>query len=626
MLVWVRRLLENWIARGFFALLVAVFVFWGISNVVTLIGSDTAVAHVAGRAIDISEVQAAYQTALNQAEQQGGGQPAAGQREQIAQDALASVLRQAVLGAAENKLGITAPDSAIHQAILGIPAFQVGGQFSESQFEQVLQQNSTTPAKFLTQVGDDIADRQLLTAVVAGAVPPAPLVGQIFDYIAEQRTAETVNFPLAAEPAPKPPAAAVLQRFWRDHPADFTAPEYRTIKLVILSPALLAPQESIPQADVDAAYARVVAEQPPVVALRGADVILAGDLAAASRLQAAWAKGADWAAMQTLAKKFNATPIELPATTQAGVPSPALGAAMFAAAPDKVTGPVAGPGGMFIFKVTSVSQSGPDPATVKAQILQQLQLQKAQAEVAQDVDSLQDALAGQTPLDRLPGNLGLVAVQGTLDAKGNTPDGGSAPIPGDDALKTAILQAAFAAHPGDPAQLTNGPEGSYFALTVDKLSPPALQPYDQVAANVLSAWTKDEISREAETKAAALLGAVTSGKTLDEAASAAGDSVSVTAPFTRGSQPAGMPAAMAATLFTLTPGQATMAQTDDGFMVAGLERVTHPAQAQDPADVTQLQQSMVKALQTDVGQSFLAGLQKQDQLSVNQKLLAQLYN
>jgi len=626
MLVWVRRLLENWIARGFFALLVAVFVFWGISNVVTLIGSDTAVAHVAGRAIDISEVQAAYQTALNQAEQQGGGQPAAGQREQIAQDALASVLRQAVLGAAENKLGITAPDSAIHQAILGIPAFQVGGQFSESQFEQVLQQNGTTPAKFLTQVGDDIADRQLLTAVVAGAVPPAPLVGQIFDYIAEQRTAETVNFPLAAEPAPKPPAAAVLQRFWRDHPADFTAPEYRTIKLVILSPALLAPRESIPQADVDAAYARVVAEQPPVVALRGADVILAGDLAAASRLQAAWAKGADWAAMQTLAKTFNATPIELPATTQAGVPSPALGAAMFAAAPDKVTGPVAGPGGMFIFKVTSVSQSGPDPATVKAQILQQLQLQKAQAEVAQDVDSLQDALAGQTPLDRLPGNLGLVAVQGTLDAKGNTPDGGSAPIPGDDALKTAILQAAFAAHPGDPAQLTNGPAGSYFALTVDKLSPPALQPYDQVAANVLSAWTKDEISREAETKAAALLGAVTSGKTLDEAASAAGDSVSVTAPFTRGSQPAGMPAAMAATLFTLTPGQATMAQTDDGFMVAGLERVTHPAQAQDPADVTQLQQSLVKALQTDVGQSFLAGLQKQDQLSVNQKLLAQLYN
>ena len=626
MLVWVRKLLENWIARGFFALLVAVFVFWGISNVVTLIGSDTAVAHVAGRAIDISEVQAAYQTALNQQEQQSPGQPAAEIRQQIANTALASVLRQAVLGAAERKLGITAPDSAIHQAILGISAFQAGGQFSETQFTQVLQQNGTTPAKFLAQVGDDIADRQLLTAVVAGAAPPAPLVGQIFDYIAEQRTVETVNFPLSAEPAPKPPADAVLQRFWRDHPGQFTAPEYRTIKLVILSPALLAPKEDISQADVDAAYQRVAAEQPPTVPLRAAHVILAEDLAAASRLQAAWTKGANWADMQAMAKKFDATPIDLPATTQAGVPSPALGAAMFAAAPDKVTGPVAGPSGMFIFKVTSVSQNGPDPAAVKAQVLQQLQLQKAQSEVAQDVDSLQDALAGQTPLDRLPGNLGLVAVQGTLDAEGHTPDGGSAPIPGGAALKSAIVQAAFAAHPGDAAQLTNGPDGSYFALTVDKVTPPALQPYDQVAASVLSAWTKDAISREAETKAAALLGAVTNGKTLDQAASAAGDSVSVLAPFTRGSQPSGMPAAMADTLFTLQPGQATMAQTDAGFMVAGLVGVTHPSPAQDPADMTQLQQSLVKALQTDVGQSFLAGLQAEDKVTVNQKLLAQLYN
>ena len=43
MLVWVRKLLENWIARGFFALLVMVFVFWGISNVASLVGSNTAV-------------------------------------------------------------------------------------------------------------------------------------------------------------------------------------------------------------------------------------------------------------------------------------------------------------------------------------------------------------------------------------------------------------------------------------------------------------------------------------------------------------------------------------------------------------------------------------------------------
>src|ERR1700722_8137652 len=97
MLVWVRKLLENWVARGFFALLVAVFVFWGISNVVSLVGSDTAIAHVDGKPVDVSLVQAAYQRALNQFSQSGQGQPDLATRQQLASGALSDVLRQQVL-------------------------------------------------------------------------------------------------------------------------------------------------------------------------------------------------------------------------------------------------------------------------------------------------------------------------------------------------------------------------------------------------------------------------------------------------------------------------------------------------------------------------------------------------
>jgi peptidyl-prolyl cis-trans isomerase D len=71
MLAGFRKLLENWIARVFFGLLVVVFVFWGISNVVTLVGSSTDIAHVAGQPVDISLVQAEYQRELSQSEQKG---------------------------------------------------------------------------------------------------------------------------------------------------------------------------------------------------------------------------------------------------------------------------------------------------------------------------------------------------------------------------------------------------------------------------------------------------------------------------------------------------------------------------------------------------------------------------
>ena len=624
MLVWVRKLLENWIARGFFALLVMVFVFWGISNVVTLIGSNTAVAHVGGGLVDVSTVQAAYQKALNQQNQSGQGQPTLAARQQMASDALSGVLRQQVLRLEEQNLGVRAPDNAIRQAIGAIPAFQTDGVFDKTKFAQILTQNNSSPDEFIGEVKDDIAARQLIGAAIAGVAPPAELVNQLFDFVAEQRFAETVTIPFSAQPAPAPPADPVLQRYWRNHPAQFTAPEYRTIKLVILSPALVATQEDVAQADIDAAYARVAAAQPSVP-LRSVQVIMADNLAASSRLEVAWKHNPSWSAIQAMAKKFSANPVELDHAQQSEIPTPQLGAAVFAATPGEVIGPVAGPTGMFIFKVTDVSSSGPDEAALKAQIKQQLQLQKAQSDVAQDVDNLQDALAGQTPLDKLPGNLGLVAVQGTLDANGNTSEGMPAPIPGGDALKAAVVKAAFAAHLNDPAQLTNGPEGSYFALTVDTITPPALQPYDQVQSKVLSAWTKDEITREAEVKAAQLMAVVNNGQSLDDAASAAGDSVAMTPAVTRNAPASGVTDQMVPILFSLKIGEATMLQTDTGFTVAALAKIVRPAPAQAPVDYAQLQQAMAKSLQNDVGESFLAGLQTRDKVRIDQNLFAQIY-
>jgi peptidyl-prolyl cis-trans isomerase D len=624
MLVSVRKLLENWVARGFFALLVVIFVFWGISNVVTLIGSDTAVAQVGGHSVDVSVVQAEYQNALNQASQSGQGQPALAAREQLAAGALTDVLRQQIMRLEEAKLGVSAPDAAIRQAIEAIPAFQNNGVFDKTVFAQVLAQNSMSPDQFISDEKDNIAGSQLTNALLSGVTPPDELLNQVFGFVSEQRFAETVALPFAAQKPPAASADAVLQRYWRNHQSDFIAPEYRTIKLVILSPALLAPQEQVSQAAVDAAYARVAAAQTSA-AQRSVQILVVGNLAASSRLETAWKQGASWTDMQAMAKKFGANPVELDQAQQSQFPSPALGTAVFAAAPGTVVGPVAGGSDMYVFKVTNISASGPDEATVKAQLLQQLQLQQAQTDVAQDVDRLQDALAGQTPLDRLPGNLGLTAVEGTLDANGDTPAGTPAPIPGGDALKAAILKAAFSAQVNDPAQLMNGPDGSYFALTVTSDTPAAPQPYDQVQAKVLQDWTQAAVMREAEVQAAAMMTSVNHGKSLDDLANAAGDGVTMTPGFTRNAPASGITSQMVNILFSMKPGQATMVQTPTGFTVAVLAKVVQPTPAQDPADYAQVQQAMTKSLQNDVDESFLVGLQARDKVTVNQKLFAQIY-
>jgi peptidyl-prolyl cis-trans isomerase D len=623
MLSAVRKLLDNWIARGFFVLLIGVFIFWGISNVLTLVGSDTAVAHLGGKPIDITVLQAEYQTELNAA-QQNNPNPDLAARQQIAAASLGEVLREQALRLEAKRLGVVAPDAAVRQIVYGIPAFQANGVFSQAVFTQVLQQNNKTPDSFLAEIKDNLIGRQILLPVFAGAGPPKELTDQVFAFVAQQRFAETVAFPFAAQPAPPPPADAVLQRYWRNHPADFTAPEYRTVKMVILAPALLAPSETISDSDVAAAYARDTAGQQ-AVPLRSVQIITTDDAKKAARLAAEWQATSDWTAIQAKAKAAGASPVELDNAQASQFPSTAMSDAVFAATPGAVTGPVAGPFGYFILKVTAVSNSLPNQATVKAQIRQALQLQKAQADVAQDVDNLQDALAGQTALDKLPGNLGVTALQGTLDANGNALDGTPAPIPGGADLKTAIVKAAFAAQPGQPAQLVNGPNGTYFALSVDSITPPALKPFASIRAQVLAAWTTAQINRAAEVKAANLLAAVNGGQSLDEAASAAGLATTMTPPITRNAQPAGIPAALAQVLFSLKPGQATMQQTDTGFTVAALANITEPTPDEDAADYAQVQAAMVKGIQTDLASSFIAAVEGRDKVSVNQKLLAQVY-
>jgi peptidyl-prolyl cis-trans isomerase D len=279
-----------------------------------------------------------------------------------------------------------------------------------------------------------------------------------------------------------------------------------------------------------------------------------------------------------------------------------------------------------VFDVINATAGGAPPLSqVSAQIRQQIQLQKAQVQVNQDVDNVQDALAGQTPLDQLPGNLGLVAVEGTLDANGNTANGSPAPIPGGASLRGAIITAIFAAHIGDPAQLINGPDGGYFAFTLDSITPPAVEPYDSVKQKVAAAWIQDALLREAEVKAANLLQAVNSGQSLDAAASAAGYPVSMLPPVSRNTTPNGVSNVMVQILFSLKLGQATMTQTADGFSVAALTAINRPKPQDDAADATQVTQAMTKSLEDDTVASFIAGLQARDNVRVDDKLFAEVY-
>lgn len=602
MLASFRRHLDGWIAKVFFALLVGVFVLWGVGDVVRNVGVDTSVAKVGGERIEVPEVQEAYRRQLEQLRRMFGGkiEPTPDMRKGIAGQALEQVITRTALLQAIDKMGIVVPEAALRQAIFDMPAFKGGdGKFDRATFDLVLRNNGLNEARFLGMMKADVAQRQLFDPVRAGGTVPEVMLREVFAFQQEKRVADSVMLKFADVSAPAAPDEAQAKRWYDNHVAQYSTPERRRIRVIVLAPDLLAPEQTASEEEIAQAYqARAAQYSRPE--RRTVQVLLANDEAEAKRLAGVWSGGADWAAMQ----KENGSAVEIPRATRELIGAPELADAAFKAPQGDVQ--VAKSAlGWHVFRVTAIEAGQARTlADVRDELKAHIQADKAADLVFERSAKIEDMLAGGTPLEDLPGGMGLAAVAGTLDATGLTPEGAPAPIPGGEAMRQAIIQAAFGMAKNAPAHLQEGPRAAdggqgYFAVQVEDITPPAPKPFAEVAEQVTKDWTADVVRRTQETAAAAILAEVKAGKKLEEAA--LGHPVVRLPAAGRATGADGVPPQLIGPLFKLAPGEATMVETLDGFLVAVLAEVQGPDAAAEAAEIgntrTQLQESLGNDMQ-----------------------------
>jgi peptidyl-prolyl cis-trans isomerase D len=611
-----RSHLNSWPARLLFVGLAVAFAAWGVGDVLRNVGDDGSLASVAGRKIELPEVQEAYRRQLAQVTKMLGGkvEPTPEIRRSVAGQALERVITQTALNAAVSRLGVVVPDTVVRQAVFDIPAFHnSAGQFDRATFEAVLNSNGMSEARFLGLMRNDLGQRALLDAVRSGVISPDILTREVFAFQQERRVADAVDLPLSAAPAPPVPDEAQLQRWYENHPDSYSTPELRRIKAVVLAPETVSKDVTVSEDELRAAY-EAHREQYVQPEKRSVQVILTQDEATAKALAAKWSAGADWAAMQAEAKKDKASPVELTDATQAEFPAPELGRAVFAATPDAVPPPVKSALGWHVLKVTKVSAGGGKTFEQAKDELRTRAIADKAADLIYDrAGKVEDELAGDTKLDDLPGDLGLAAVQGTLDAHGDTPSGTPAPIPGPPELRAALLQAAFQAKPGDPPHLVQAPNAadgaqSFYAVQVEAITPPAVRPYADVAEQVREDWTHDALRHAEEQKAASLLTAVKGGQSLEAAAAAAGLKVARLPPVSRAAPAEGVPNELIQPLFALKMGEPTMVETPDGFVVAVLADVEEPNRDKDPIGYGQVRDALARAVGDDIEAVTVAAL------------------
>lgn len=631
MLGFFRGFLNTWPSRIFFLVLAAAFALWGVSGKNPFGADDSAAATVSGHKISLVELQQAYQQELAQVSRMLGGKTdlSLAQRQQVAEQALERLLTQAALQAKADQMGVAVPDAALRQAAFSIPAFRdAAGNYDRGKMLQALQANGLTEQRFVELLRHDLAQAQMLEAVRAGAQAPETLVRQVYVFQHETRTADAVDLPFATVP-PSTPTDAQVQRWYENNLGRYSHPEYRKIKLVVLSPESVGKGIPVTDDELRAAYEQHKGEYT-TLAKRSVQVLTLTDEAAASRLAAQWSTGADWAAMQQAAQAGGGSAVELPDASRDEFPAPELAEAAFATNADTVAPPVHGAAGWYVVKVIKVVEGGAKTfEQARDQLRAQVQAEKASDLIDTRAHTIDEKLAGGTSLDDLPGDLGLEAATGTLDAQGRTQTGEPAPIPGPLELRPALLAAAFQAKKGDVPKLVQTPAAagggqSYYAFSVEDIIPAGPKPLAEVHDGVRADVIHDDARHTQDAAAAKLLTAIQGGESLDDAAKGAGLAVRHLPATGRASPTDGVPANLVQPLFTLARGQPTMVETPDGFMVAVLTGIVTPDLKADPIGATQIRDALTRALGDDAESVFATAVRSAARPTVNRAMFGSL--
>ena len=611
-----RRALETWPARLFFGLMVVAFVVWGAGNLVRRIGTTTWIARVGGTSLTPAQFNDVFERDLALAEEHlpRGQNVTAALRRKVADAALDQLIGQTALTEEIQRLRITVPAAAVRQSVFAMPAFQgPGGTFDRARLNATLADNGMSEDRFLGMVSGQIAQQQLVSALTAGVAPSRLLLKRVFAISAERRSALLAAVPFAAAAPPAAPDAASLRRFYANHPWRYRVPAVRTIKAAVLTTAALAKTLTITPAAAQTYYdAHSSAYTAPE--RRALQVLVLHDKAAATALAQQWRAGADWATMRKAAQAKGGSAVVLPPTAAAGLPDPDLATAAFAARPGVVTGPVTTQLGTDVLKVTQLVPAADRPfAAVQKQVIARMRADRAARRIYDVANQIDNVLGTGAGLSKLPGDVGLIGIAGTLDAKGMTRAGKPAPLPGPPALRSAILKAAFDTPPGQPpAQLTEVPlaagGSAYFALTVEKIVPAQAKPFAAVKDQVAADWTAAQRVHEAEKVATRVLVAVEGGEPFPLAAAAAGLAVQKTPLVARAGPSAPLSPVLRRVLFSLRPGQPTMVQGSNAFLLAVPDRIDRPTPAQVPAQFAALQQILARSLAADVAASFATAL------------------
>lgn len=623
MLQFIRTFAGSWVVKILFVLLILSFGIWGIGDVFRA-ATPTSVAQVGKVDIERDALDQEFRRQIERLRPMLGGNLTAEQARQMGllDQALNTLVQRTLFDLAARDAGLSVGPEVVKMRIADEPAFRnAQGQFDPNQFRAVLRNNQLTEDGYVAMLRRETA-RELVGGVVgAGITAPKPLVEALYRYRGEKRVAEVVTLPNASIGDVGVPDDAEITRSYEDHQVRFTAPEYRALTVVSLTPDLLAKDVQITDEQLKTAYDERASEFG-APEKRTVQMALVSDEAKAKQIaEAAKTKG-----LTDAAKEAGVDPITLDNIARNELPE--LGDAAFALAQGVPSEPVKTGLGWHVLAVTAIQPGSTKSfAEVKDQLAADLKKEKALDAVFSVANRVDDQIASGAPLEEVAQAQGLTLTKiAAVDSTGKAPDGKDA-APNLAPLKT-LLPVAFQLKQGAVSNLSEGDAGVFSAVRVDSVTPAAVRPLAQVRDQVIADWQAEKRAAAAAKKAEEIAARLKQGAeaAAQEVAIQAGASFAMTAPFARDARTVdGVPGDMVRKLFAAKPAEVIVGSTADAQVVARLKEIIPADPAKDGSAVAALEGTVSQGFETDLMAQFGNALRARYPVEIHRQRIDQFF-
>ena len=240
-------------------LIVVSFAIWGIGDVFRGFGR-TEVAVVGSATIAPDQFRAAYQTMMQRYQRQMKIPLTNAQAHAIGLDAqtLGRLIADTALDVEARSLGLAISDETIAEALRNDPNLKdPTGAFSRERFDAALRDMGLSERGFVAEQRKTYLRQQIAAALADGLTAPKALIEALAHFDAQSRNIDYVVLPPAAAGEIAAPTSEALQSFFNDRKATYTAPEYRAINVLAVSPAALAKPGEVTDEEARALYDKV---------------------------------------------------------------------------------------------------------------------------------------------------------------------------------------------------------------------------------------------------------------------------------------------------------------------------------------------------------------------------------